>query len=240
MRIAAAALAAAAAAAALAAGCSKEEPAATGPVSAGPPPAGMAGRPGPVRPGMDPSTVPGHPPVGGNPHAGGMPGGMPGAVPAAAGAGPAADHFKPPEGWQSETPSSNMRLLQYRLPRADGENQDAEVAVFTRIMGSAKENIDRWRGQFSEVVQGKDKVETLTEGVKGTVHFLDISGKFGGGMSPMAGAHGAGGAPTETRMIAAVVEHPSGPFYVKVSGPPATMGRWEESIRKFIIDAASR
>ena len=232
--------AAAAAAALFAAGCSKETVTLKPPESAGPPPGSLDRRPGPVTPGVDPSTIPGHPPGGGAPPPGMQGAGVQGPPAQPPGAGPAADHFAAAEGWQSEAPASNMRLLQFRLPRADGDGKDGEVAVFTRIMGSAKENIDRWRGQFSEIAQGKDKLEETVEGMKGKVTLLDITGKFGGGMNPMAGAHGSGAESAETRMIAAVVEHPTGPFYVKAMGPPATMGKWEASVRAFILDAAKK
>lgn len=189
-------------------------------------------------------------PQGGGPSGGGMPTGHPPTTPPGGMAAPAPnphagapvpDRFKGPEGWQSEAPSSNMRVAQYRIPRADGDPKDGEVAVFGNIMGSTKANIDRWRGQFSEVVQGKDSLEEITEGLKGKVTLLDITGKFGGGMggagTGMATAHGAGDGDL-TRMLGAVIEAPDGTFYVKAMGPPGTMAKWEKSVREFILATA--
>jgi hypothetical protein len=132
-----------------------------------------------------------------------------------------------------------MRLLQFRLPRAEGDPKDGEAAVFTNIMGSTRANIDRWRGQFSVVEQGRDALEEIAEGVKGKVTLLDITGKYTGQMGPAAG----GGAPPPaetTRMIAAVVESPEGVWFVKALGPPATMERWAKSVREFVLDAARK
>jgi hypothetical protein len=157
-----------------------------------------------------------------------------------AGGGVAADRFAAPEGWQVETPSGSMRLLQFRLPRADGDARDGEVVVFGNPMGDTKANLDRWRGQFQEIVSGKDSLEEIAAGEKGRIHLLDITGKFGGGMSPVAGAHGGDSGAGETRMIAAVVEVPAGTYYVKTLGPPATMGKWAKSIRSFIEESARK
>ena len=153
-------------------------------------------------------------------------------------AAPAPSRFKAPEGWQAEAPSSNMRIAQFRVPRADGDAKDGEVAVFGNIMGTTKANIDRWRGQFAEVAQGKDSLEEITEGVKGKITLLDITGKFGGGMGgELASAHGSGDG-NQIRMLAAVIEAPDGTFYVKSMGPPGTMAKWETSIRAFIVESA--
>ena len=199
------------------------------------PPAISLGSPGGAEagPGAGSGIPGGHPPVA-------APGGAPAARGPRAAPAPAADRFRAPEGWQPEEPSSGMRLLQYRLPRADGDGRDGEVAVFANIMGSTQANIDRWRGQFTEVAQGKDSLTEHSEGLKGKVTLLDITGKQGaGGMGGMAAAHG-GPEAEQTRMLAAVVEAPDGTYYVKAVGPPATIGKWEKAVRDFILDSAKR
>lgn len=151
---------------------------------------------------------------------------------------PVPDRFKGPEGWQSEPPSSNMRVAQFRIPRADGDAKDGEVAVFGNIMGSTNANIERWRGQFTEVAQGKDTLEEITAGLKGKVTLLDITGNYAGGMAaPGAAPHGGGDAGT-TRMLGAVIEAQDGTFYVKATGPPSTIAKWEKSIREYILSTA--
>ena len=59
--------------------------------------------------------------------------------------------FEAPSTWISETPSSSMRLAQYRLPGLEGDPEDAELAVFYfgGQGGSVQANVDRWIGQFS-------------------------------------------------------------------------------------------
>jgi hypothetical protein len=199
------------------------------------PPAVSLGAPeGGGQVGQAPAMPPGHPGMK-SPHGAG---GMEAPEVSPPRTGPAADRFKAPEGWQSEAPSSGMRVAQFRLPRADGDTADGEAAVFGNIMGSTTANIDRWRGQFAEVAHGKDSLEEVTEGLKGKVTLLDITGKYGGGMgTPMPGAPKEA-EPATTRMMAAVIEAKDGTFYVKVLGPPNTIARWEKSIREFILASA--
>ncbi len=200
----------------LLAGCGGPEPA---PVPAATPasPAGSAA----------PGIPSGHPPVD-SPHG----------APAAPRGGITADRFRAPEGWEPQA-ASGMRLLQFRLPRAEGDGKDGEVAVFANIMGSTKSNIDRWRGQFTSVVQGKDGLEEFSEGLKGKATLLDISGKYAAMAMPGA-QHATPPAPEDARMIAAVVESPDGVYFVKSTGPPATMEKWARSVRGFILESAKR
>ncbi len=199
------------------------------------PPAVSLGAPegSPVAPSRD-ALPAGHPPVQSPRGAGGMEEAPP--EPSKATAAPS--RFKGPEGWQPEAPSSGMRVAQYRLPRADGDAADGEAAVFGNIMGSTKANIDRWRGQFSEVAHGKDSLEEISEGLQGKVTLLDITGKYAGGMGAGAAAGGGETAATTSRMMAAVIEAKDGTYYVKVLGPPNTLAKWEKSIREFILAAA--
>ena len=155
-------------------------------------------------------------------------------------AGITAARFAAPEGWQPEKPAGSMRLLQYRLPRADGDPADGEVVVFPNAMGSTKANIDRWRGQFSGVAHGADRLDEIPVEGKGKVHLLDIVGKYSGGMSPTGGGPAPPAWDGETRMLAAVVEVPSGTYYVKATGPAATMGKWEKSVREFVLASAAK
>src|SRR6266496_3368784 len=54
--------------------------------------------------------------------------------------------FKVPESWTTEKPTSEMRVAQYKLPKADGDSEDGLLVVyyFGRGQGgSAQANIDR-------------------------------------------------------------------------------------------------
>src|ERR1700730_6362397 len=38
--------------------------------------------------------------------------------------------FKTPDGWVTEQPSSKMRAAQYKLPKAEGDSEDASLVLY--------------------------------------------------------------------------------------------------------------
>jgi hypothetical protein len=108
-----------------------------------------------------------------------------------------------------------MRLATYRLPRAPGDAEDADVSV-TRAGGTTDANIERWLGQFDD--RGKDtRTERAIHGLKVTI--VEVSGTYlGGGMMAGASTPHAGWA-----LMGAVVEAPGAPYFLKATGPAATI-----------------
>lgn len=143
--------------------------------------------------------------------------------------------FAAPEGWIQEQPSSSMRKAQYRLPRAEGDPEDAEMAVFffQGQGGSVQANIDRWISQFTQPdgapAAGAAKISKReANGLPLTI--VDVSGTYKGG-GPMMG----GGKPKPSfRMLAAVAETSNGPWFFKLTGPQKTVAKWQESFHTFL------
>src|SRR2546426_12843674 len=80
--------------------------------------------------------------------------------------------FKMPGGWVSESPSSKVRVAQYKLPRAEGDAEDASLVVYyfgPTQGGSVDANIDRWISQMEQPRSGssKEKAKTQTLTVNG-------------------------------------------------------------------------
>jgi hypothetical protein len=125
---------------------------------------------------------------------------------------------KVPEGWQEEASSASMRLGTFRLQRAEGDPEDAEVSVIP-AMGSEDANIDRWRRQ--QFKENPEPVTTKREvpGMKLTV--TEMEGTF----------LAAGGAKPGTKLWGAIVRL-SGVdnlVFFKAWGPKATMEKWRSS-----------
>jgi hypothetical protein len=86
-----------------------------------------------------------------------------------------------PAEWKEEKPASKMRFKQFRLPKVGDDKSDAELVIFRGLTGSAKENVQRWKGQF-QPPKGKkiEDVAKVTElrisGAEAT--YLDISGSY--------------------------------------------------------------
>jgi hypothetical protein len=138
-----------------------------------------------------------------------------------------------PEGWISQTPSSSMRKAQFSLAGPAG---NAELAVFNfpGQGGSVNANIDRWIGQFSQPdgSSSKSKAKTQQKQVAGIpITILDVTGTYQGGMMP---GMGASQPQPNTRMLAAVIETPDGPWFFKLSGPAATVDHWQKSMGQML------
>jgi len=150
-------------------------------------------------------------------------------------------HYSVPEGWQVERPNSNMRVAQYKLPKADGDNADAELVLYYFGQGqggSAQANIDRWLNQMQQPdgssSKEKAKIETLTVNSM-PVTTVDVLGKYNGGMAS------PGAAPSATpldmsnyRLRAAIIETPKGSYFVKLTGPQKTVSHWEQAYTDYI------
>ena len=147
--------------------------------------------------------------------------------------------FVEPEGWQRETPTSAMRKLQYRLPRAEGDAEDASLVVFhfgPGQGGGTQSNLDRWASQFEQAggASSDDAMKVSTRRVGDlAVTDADLSGTFVAETMP-----GSGNRQRKEgwRMLASIVESGPNAWYVKLVGPAATVARWEPSYRRFTTE----
>ena len=129
----------------------------------------------------------------------------------------------PPGEWRRETPSSPMRAAQFTIPGGTDE-KDGSVVVYyfgNGQGGGVAENVERWRGQFSDP-SGKPPRSTVTteehNGIKTTV--VRAEGTYASGM-PM-------GPSTPEKGFAlwgAILEGPQGAVFVKATGPAPVIAR---------------
>lgn len=141
---------------------------------------------------------------------------------------------KVPAEWTEQTPSSSMRKAQYSLPKAAGDAEDGELAVFYFGLGqggSVEANIERWIGQISQPdgSSSKEKAKTHKKEIGGMpVTLVDVSGTYSAGM--MSNAPPRQG----YQMLAAVAETSEGPWFFKLTGPEKTIAKWSSSFDQFI------
>ena len=139
-----------------------------------------------------------------------------------------------PADWKSEKPTSTLRLAQFRLPKAEGDKDDAELRVFS-LGGSAKQNLERWKGEF-QPPKGKsmDDVSKVEEfKVAGcAVLYFDVSGTW---------LDGAPGQPADKktkredyRMIAVQFNGPDNPFQFKLMGPAKTVEKHKKGFDEWL------
>jgi hypothetical protein len=150
--------------------------------------------------------------------------------------GEAAISWQAPQNWAKETPQSSFRIAQFRIPKVETDPEDASCVVFyfRGEGGGVQSNLERWYGQFQQP-DGKPSKEvaqvqeTTVNGLKQT--WVDVSGTFLFQPMPMG--------PTTVekpnfRMLAAVVECNSGPLFVKLVGPQATVENCKDAYFAFM------
>jgi hypothetical protein len=182
----------------------------------------------------DEPLPPGHPPTGAGP-AMGAPGealppghppvdplgfqGAPAPMASGAAAAPSALlEWKAPARWQSVPNASTMRIATFKVPRAAGDTEDAELSI-TQAGGSVDANAERWIGQFDAASQKSAKRSTRTVGGL-AVAIVEAKGTLaGGGM-------GMGNEPSSTTgraLLGAIVSTPGMPYFFKLTGPAASV-----------------
>lgn len=156
-------------------------------------------------------------------------------------AAPAADfelagmRSKTPADWKEEPPSNSMRMAQFKLPKATGDNEDAELAVFVFPggSGSVDANLKRQLAKFQEDGR-KEKVEkTKVGGIDAT--YQDVSGTFlskqGGPFDPNAKVTPKAG----FRQLYVVFEAKDGKqYYVTLIGPAKTVEKHEKPFKEWM------
>jgi hypothetical protein len=129
-----------------------------------------------------------------------------------------------------------MRVAEFVIPRAPGDAEDGELVLyyFGAGAGTIDANIDRWIGQIQQPDGSptKEKARRSTRTVNGlAVTLVDAAGTYVAEVRPGA---------TERfnkpgfRLRAAVVETPRGPYYVKMTGPAATIGAADAAFAAFV------
>jgi len=137
-----------------------------------------------------------------------------------------------PATWKEETPSNNMRMAQFKIPKAEGDKDDAELAVFAFPggSGSVKDNLARQLVKFIEEGR-KEKVDKLTVGgIEAT--YQDVSGTYKKKAFPMAEKF----TPTEGyRQLYVVFEAKDGKqYYLTLLGPTKTVEAEKKGFEEFL------
>jgi hypothetical protein len=128
-----------------------------------------------------------------------------------------------PPGLRRVAPKSAMRKASYEVPRAAGDTEDGELAVFyfgPGQGGSIDANVERWVKQFSGVSASDVKrADRQANGLR--QHTVEIQhGTFDAGQMAAAGSKGP---KQDYALQGAIVEAPSGAYFFKMTGPARTV-----------------
>ena len=136
-----------------------------------------------------------------------------------------------PDGWKTEKPSNAMRLAQFSLPKAEGDKEDAELAVFAFPggSGSLKDNLARQVAKFlpegRTATEGKAKVGQLDATTQ------DVAGTYKKKPFPMATDY----KPVEGyRQLYVVFDGEGKQYYMTLLGPKATVEKNKKAFEAFL------
>lgn len=142
--------------------------------------------------------------------------------------------FVRPEGFVWIPPTSPMRKAELSFPGTEGP---AEITFFYFGQGqggSTQANIQRWLSQFQEPADELQAATASQQVGSISITLLSASGTFLSGMP---------GQPTTPRpnyaLRGAILEHPEGDVYIKMTGPAATVEEASSAFDRMVIDAAS-
>ena len=145
--------------------------------------------------------------------------------------------FKAPDGWVTEKTTSNMRVAQYKLPKVEGDAEDASLVLYyfgAAQGGSVQANVERWINQIKQPdgSSSKDKAKTETITVNGLkVTTVDVTGIYTAEMTPGGGdRHNS----ANYRLRAAVIETPKGSYFPKLVGPANTGAKWKQAYNDYL------
>lgn len=130
-------------------------------------------------------------------------------------------------------PSNPMRKASYVVPRAAGDAEDGELAVFyfgPGQGGGIDANVDRWVKQFADAKPSDVKrAEREANGLR--QHTVELeSGTFSSGM-----AMGGSGKPKPNYgLLGGIVEAPSGAYFFKLTGPSNTVKQAKAEFYKLL------
>jgi hypothetical protein len=144
---------------------------------------------------------------------------------------------KPPEGWKEEKPSNVLRKAQYKLPKAEGDPDDAELAVFSLSgSGTVAENLKRQLNSFKPADGKTEPENTVGKIMVGNVEatYQDVKGaylsKVGGPLNPNAKTVEK----PDYRQLYVLFSTMDGDCYFRLLGPAKTVEKHKKEFEEFL------
>ena len=142
--------------------------------------------------------------------------------------------FTKPAAWTNRAAASSMRVAEFVVPKVAGDAEDGELIVyyFGGMGGSVEANLQRWTSQFQSKAAPSRTTATVN-GLKLTT--IDVNGTYIAEVRPgSTERHNKPG----FRMRATVVETAKGPYFIKLTGPAATIEKAGPAFDQFLRSLA--
>jgi hypothetical protein len=141
-----------------------------------------------------------------------------------------------PADWKEEAPSNQMRLAQFRLPHKDDDKYDAELVIFKGLGGSARDNVARWKGQFTppsgKKIDDVAKVEEIKIGGHQAI-YLDVQGDYLMKTRPFDPSDKGEKRP-DYRLLAIHLNGPKTVYHIRLVGPAKTVEAYKKGFEEWL------
>jgi hypothetical protein len=140
-----------------------------------------------------------------------------------------------PAEWKKETPSSNLRYAQFKLPKVKNDKDDAELVIFKGIPDTVKGNTERWQKDFlppkGKKVEEISKVSEVKLGGKDAT-YVDVQGTYLYKSRPRDPNEKATERP-DYRLLGVIYEGDN-KYQIRLIGPAATVEHYKKGFDEWI------
>ncbi len=134
-----------------------------------------------------------------------------------------------PDGWEEQSPDNRLRLAQFSVKPAEGEEAgEMYVSAFGGDGGGVAANVSRWVKQFD--AEGREVTVVQGKSDAGEYVMADIKGTFNKSIGPPI--QGRTQPVPDSRMLAAIVKVGNENYFLKLTGGQKTIEKQVENFRK--------
>ena len=135
-----------------------------------------------------------------------------------------------PSTWTQEKKRSSMRLATFEIPAVEGDEDNAELAIysFPGGGGSVGDNISRWVRQFA--AKGREKTITTGKAGEHDYYMVEVSGTYNQSVGPPIRRQTK--AVEGSRMLAVILQLDQGVYFLKLTGKDKTVKAQSKSLRQ--------
>lgn len=136
-----------------------------------------------------------------------------------------------PESWKQADPKSRLRVGEFTIPPAEGDQEPAELAVFFfgGAGGGAKANVERWIGQFEQ--EGREARLTTGKSPQGDYTFVDVKGTYNKPIGPPI-LRKTTPVPNARMLAVILAVEDKGNYFLKLTGPQKTVTAAADAFRQ--------
>lgn len=137
--------------------------------------------------------------------------------------------------WKVEKPDNLLRAYQFKLPKADGDKEDATLFVLTTVQGTPEENITRLKDLFvlpTSLSKEKAVREWKMKNPKATLTCIDVQGTYYVKNKPIDKA--VKEVRPDYRMIGAIWVGKDASYSIRLVGPKNTVERHAKSFEDWL------